>query len=107
MTITGTELLKFVGVKYELEHKKIPGCFSVRCLIKEFGGWRERERSWTFQYDSVTGNVYFRAYPEEIKHLIGNAVTKEDAAEQAKKFLKLWLEDSDFHRQKRAEIDQL
>jgi len=106
MTITGLELLKIVDVFYELDHEKIPGYFSVHCWVKEFGR-RERERVYSFIYDRGIGRVYFFPYPENIRALIGNAANKKEAAEQAKEFLKLWLEDKDFHNQKANEISKL
>ena len=101
-----TELLEFTKVEYMLDHKIQPGHFSVSCLIREFG-WQEREKHWSFIYDVDTGNVYFRPYPEAVQLLIGNAPNKEEAAEQAKKFLKPWLEDSKFHCQEAEKISRL
>lgn len=89
-----TEIIKFIRTTYKPDDENILGYLSIRCLIREFGT-RERERSYTFQYDSINGKVFFLVYPTLVQLPISDAKNVEEATEQAKGFLTKWIGDID------------
>jgi len=103
---TATELLEFLGFKYDPEHEFIPGVLSISYRVREFG-IREKKASWTFRYDQISGKVYFIPTPESVELLIGKASGVDEAVKAAQEFLESWLYNLEYHVKVEEEIQRL